>query len=176
MRSIELDQLIQAFIRKDLNLSPDHTALGHNATGDSVLNYAHFAGDVRVDNAVVHVAAGTVALTNNATNYVEVNSAGVVSANVVGFTSGRIPLATVLTASGAISTVTDKRVWLTVSTDPGAAGDMIGPASSTAHHLAGFSGADGKHAEFAGIFNDFYAVEKGMAENGVRKSYSPYTR
>ncbi len=60
----------------------------------------------RFNNVIVSVVAGTLALTDSTTNYVEVNSAGVVSANVVGFTADRIPLATVVTAGGDITSLT----------------------------------------------------------------------
>jgi hypothetical protein len=59
--------------------------------------------------APVRVANGTVALTNNVVNYVERTAAGVVSANALGFTAGRIPMAKVTTAGGAITAVEDWR-------------------------------------------------------------------
>ena len=78
----------------------------------SGLNFGYYGGLVHNDNVVTSTSDGTVALTNAATNYVEVNiSTGAVTANTSGFTSGRIPLFTVVTSGGSISTVTDKRTW-----------------------------------------------------------------
>lgn len=84
------------------------------ADSHSGLDFAYGAGRVRDDNTVTSVAAGTVTLTDATTNYVEVSSAGTVSANTTGFTAGAIPLYTVVTAAGAISTVTDRRAFLAV--------------------------------------------------------------
>lgn len=76
------------------------------------LNYA--AGNIRNDNSVVVVSASSIVLTDDATNFVEINSTGTVSSNTSGFTSGRIPLGTVVTSSGAITTVNDRRAWLDI--------------------------------------------------------------
>lgn len=80
----------------------------------SGLNFAYGVGIARADNAVARVDAGTVSLTDDATNYIEVTTAGVVSANTTGFTAGRIPLFTVTTASGAITAVQDDRCFFNV--------------------------------------------------------------
>jgi hypothetical protein len=81
-----------------------------NAVGTTTgLTYGIQAGVIRQDNVTTAVAAGTVALAASTTNYVELTGAGVASANAVGFTSGRYPLATVLTGASAITTITDKR-------------------------------------------------------------------
>jgi hypothetical protein len=83
-----------------------------DSANHSGLNFAYFGGNVHNDNVVTTTVDGTVLLTNAATNYVEVNiSTGAVTANTSGFTAGRIPLFTVVTSGGSISTVTDKRTW-----------------------------------------------------------------
>lgn len=78
----------------------------------SGLAFAFGAGRVRNDNVVTEVAAGTVTLTDATTNFIEVTGAGVVSDNTTGFTAGLIPLFEVVTAAGAISSVTDRRAFL----------------------------------------------------------------
>lgn len=89
----------------------------------SGLNFKYKAGKVRNDAVITDTPAGQVALTNNATNYVEVNPAdGAVSANTTGFTSGRIPLYQVLTSGGAITTVIDKRTPAIAGTGGGGGG------------------------------------------------------
>ena len=83
-----------------------------DAGSHSGLNFGYFGGKVHNDNVVTSTADGTVALTDSTTNYVEVHpGTGVVSANTSGFTAGRIPLFTVVTAGGSINTVTDQRTW-----------------------------------------------------------------
>lgn len=80
----------------------------------SGLNFGYLAGKVRDDNVVNSTAAATILLTNSTTNYIELTpSTGVVSKNTSGFTSGLIPLFTVVTAGGTIGAVTDKRTWAT---------------------------------------------------------------
>jgi hypothetical protein len=93
---------------------PDFQQDSGTTTG---LTFGYKAGKFRNDNAIVSVAAGTVTLTGSATNYVEVDSAGVVSVNTTGFTSGSIPLFEVVTTSGTISSVTDKRSCLLLGVD-----------------------------------------------------------
>lgn len=81
------------------------------------LLYAYKAGTIRNNNVVTLVSAGTVLLTEGATNYVEINASGVVSANGSGFTSGRFPMAIVTTDAGSpsgIGTVSDRRAWATI--------------------------------------------------------------
>lgn len=128
----------------ELHDSEDHTALAENAAGHSGLDFAYKAGKIRLDNSVVSVIAGTVTLADDTTNYIEVDNAGAVTDNTTGFTAGSIPLFTVVTASGAIDTVTDQRVWLVIATDPGAAGDVTGPGSSTDGYIVVFNGVTGK--------------------------------
>jgi hypothetical protein len=83
------------------------------ATG---LGVTVLAGRVKNDNTITDKADQSLTLTDNTTNYVEIDSLGVASFNTTGFTAGKTPLATIVTASGAISTITDKRSWVGVST------------------------------------------------------------
>jgi hypothetical protein len=82
---------------------------GRRAVGISGLTWAYFGGMLYAAGVATPIADGTVALTNTATNYVEVTNAGVVSANTSGFTTGRIPLYTVTCAGGVITAYTDYR-------------------------------------------------------------------
>lgn len=84
----------------------------HDPSTTSGLTLGLKAGTLRNDNAIVSVAAGTVSLTDDSTNYIEVDSAGTVSANTSGFNSGSIPLYGAVTVSGAIDSLADKRSWL----------------------------------------------------------------
>jgi hypothetical protein len=86
-----------------------HEQWAQNRATTAGLTYGYFGGVAMDTGAPVRVANGTVALTNNAINYVERTAAGAVSANTVGFTAGRIPMAKVTTAAGAITAVEDWR-------------------------------------------------------------------
>ncbi|MBW1954010.1 MAG: hypothetical protein JRI66_13190 [Deltaproteobacteria bacterium] len=102
----------------------------------SGLNFKYTAGKVRNDSVITDTPAGQIALTDNATNYVEVDPAdGTVSANTTGFTSGKIPLYQVVTSGGAIDTVSDKRTPAIAGTGVGGGGHTqntdIGTTSDT---------------------------------------------
>lgn len=80
----------------------------------SGLTFVYGLGVVRADNVVVKVVAGSISLTDDATNYIEVATNGIVSNNTSGYTSGQIPLFTVITASGVITGVQDDRCFFNV--------------------------------------------------------------
>lgn len=84
-------------------------AFGWNRGSSAALNFAYYGGQLNVAGTLTAIAASSVALTNATTNYVEMTTAGVISANTAGFTAGRIRLYTAVTAGGAITVVTDKR-------------------------------------------------------------------
>jgi hypothetical protein len=90
---------------------------GRRAAGVTGLTWAYYGGIYYVAGVATAIADGTVALTGSTTNYVEATTAGVVSANAVGFTAGRIPLYTVTTGVSTISSYADKRA-------PNSVGDL----------------------------------------------------
>ena len=57
-----------------------------------------------------HAGTTDLSLTNNATNYVECDSAGTISVNTSGFSTNSARLATVVTSGGSISTITLNKV------------------------------------------------------------------
>ncbi|MEK6244017.1 MAG: tail fiber protein [Pseudomonadota bacterium] len=73
------------------------------------LTYGYFGGTLAVDGVVTAIADGTVVLTAAQTNYVERTPAGAVSANIVGFSADKIPMAQVVAGATAITGITDKR-------------------------------------------------------------------
>lgn len=83
---------------------------GQDTTTTTGLTYGYLGGLIVSGGALTRIADGTVALTDNTTNYVQRSLAGVVSANTTGFTLGSIPMAKIVTASGAISSVEDDRM------------------------------------------------------------------
>ena len=92
------------------------------------LNVTVTAGRVRNDNTITDKADQALALTDDTTNFIEITNAGVASSNTSGFTSERIPLASVITASGDITSITDKRTWVNAAsgTGAGAAAESLG--------------------------------------------------
>jgi hypothetical protein len=87
------------------------------------LDFYYQGGKVRNDSSVYSTPDGHVTLADNATNYVELDPAtGQVSRTTSGFTSGRIPLYRVTTASGAITGVMDLRTWALAGTGGGGGG------------------------------------------------------
>jgi hypothetical protein len=87
------------------------------------LDFYYLAGKVRNDSVIYETDAGHVTLADDDTCYIEVDPAdGVVSTNVVGFTSGQIALYKVVTASGEIDDVTDERTWAIAGTGGGGGG------------------------------------------------------
>lgn len=82
---------------------------GYKASTTAGLNYGYYGANLTNDGVAATIADGTVLLTASQTNYVERTPAGVVSANIVGFSADKIPMALVVTDAGGISAITDKR-------------------------------------------------------------------
>lgn len=82
---------------------------GRRATTTAALTWGYYGGTVQVTGVLTQIANGTVALTANATNYVEASNAGVVSVNTAGFTAGRRPLYTVVTGAATVISYIDQR-------------------------------------------------------------------
>jgi parallel beta-helix repeat protein len=84
-------------------------AWGNNSLTTTGLTYGYNAGTAIVAGVPTLIAAGTTALSDNNTNFVERTYAGVVTASIAGFTAGSIPMAQVVTLAGAVTTITDYR-------------------------------------------------------------------
>ena len=104
--------------------SQNITDFGNDAGTTTGLTYGYLAGVIRSDNVVTSVSAGTVTLTASSTNYVEVNSSGTVSANTTGFTTGRYPMAQVVTDGSGITSNTDKRAPISLGGGGGGGGTI----------------------------------------------------
>lgn len=76
------------------------------------LTLGYFGGLMRVNGVLTTVADGALTLANAATNYVEVAPDGSITSNTTGFTAGRTPLYTIVTAGSVMTTITDQRVLL----------------------------------------------------------------
>ncbi len=84
----------------------------NNYQTTSGLTFGYYGGSLLVNGVIQNIANGTLALTDNTTNYTEMTTAGVVSVNTSGFTAGRTALQSVTTSSGAISGINDVRAFL----------------------------------------------------------------
>ncbi len=110
----------------------DHSAaLSMSATFDenpattTGLTWGYKGGLFRNDNTITTITAGTVSLTNTTTNYVEIGTDGVVYVVASAFTSGRIPIRTVVTSGGVQTTSTDKRSWFSAWPTAGSFPDLV---------------------------------------------------
>ncbi|QFS86634.1 MULTISPECIES: DUF2793 domain-containing protein [unclassified Marinobacter] len=79
------------------------------------LTFGFKGGRMSVGSTIVVTPAGTVSLSASSTNYIEVDKSGVVSANIIGFTNGSVPLHIVTTDSSAITSQQDRRSWINVA-------------------------------------------------------------
>jgi hypothetical protein len=87
-----------------------HWAIDYATSDEGVDTLGYRGGLVKsAAGAWSVIADGTVTLTDNATNYVERTLAGVVSANAVGFTTGRLPMYTVVVTAHVFTAITDYR-------------------------------------------------------------------
>lgn len=84
-------------------------AFGVKPSTTNGLTLGYYGGVVLVDGVLTNVADDTVVLTGSQTNYVERTKAGVVSANIVGFSADKQPLHTIITDASGITSITDAR-------------------------------------------------------------------
>lgn len=109
------------------------------------------------------ISAGTVTVTDDATNYVYVDIDGVVKSNTTGFPPNTMPLAQVVAASGDITSVTDYRSFINQSLVWGVVGDVssIEPDdAASAGTSEKYARADHQHAIVADV--PLFAGEKGI--------------
>ena len=85
-----------------------------NPSTTTGLTWGYQAGIIRLDATVTSIAAGTLGLADDDTNYVEIDpSDQTIKTNTTSFTSGRIPLREITTVGGSQTVSTDKRAWFT---------------------------------------------------------------
>lgn len=150
-------------------------AWGNKDSTTVALNYGYYGSTDLVDGVVTTVADGTVPLTLSAVNYVERTAAGVVSANVVGFSVDKIPMAQVVTDAIAITTITDKRAanqrtqGLVSVSIAGGAGTQVLTADQVRAPIIVLTGAvSGDRAiEFPNIKRDWVVVNSTTGSGAV---------
>ncbi len=96
--------------------------------GGGLVVYYTGAKVLKGSGTPVFVPPGTLTLTDNDENYVEVDVAGTVSSNVVGFTTGKYPLSIVTTLAGVITAIVDARSAIYLAEFAEANLDDFGPS------------------------------------------------
>ena len=96
-------------------------APGYWPTPGSGLTLNLSSGTVNCGGAMVSYAGGALPMTSSATNYVYLNTASSCAPgwNLTGFTSTTIPIATVVTNSGAIASIVDDRTPFSIGVGGG---------------------------------------------------------
>jgi hypothetical protein len=100
---------------------------GRRASTTTALTWGYYGGNVIISGTVTPVSNGTVTLTDNTTNYLQISSTGVVSCNTTGFGSNT-PLYLIVTSGGLVTTYTDERAFLAPISG---SGYVLMPASTT---------------------------------------------
>lgn len=118
-------------------------AFGYKRNTTAGLNAGYYGGVISSGGVLTVIADATIALSANATNYVERTAAGVVSKNTVGFTAGKIPMFTAVTDGASVTAVADKRQSNVVG-DLSTAGDVnVGGGKLTVAAATGNTAAAG---------------------------------
>ena len=92
-------------------------APGYWPTAGSGLTLNLSKGTANCANTIVTYAGGTLTMTNSTTNYVYLDTTAscAPASNTSGFTNTTIPIGTVVTSGGAITSITDDRTFQTTS-------------------------------------------------------------
>lgn len=90
---------------------PDPTEVG-----TSRLTVRVHPGQVRVNTTIVDSPLTFLVMTDDTTNYVEIDSGGSITSNTLGFSEGQLPLAIVVASANNIQSCIDKRSWLAINT------------------------------------------------------------
>lgn len=110
-----LDELVSSQAGKEITANDlfdacsPATLFGRRATTTTGLTWGYYGGVILVSTTYTRVTNGTIALTDNATNYLEVNTSGVLVANTSAFTAGRIPCYKIVTSGGVVTSYEDWR-------------------------------------------------------------------
>jgi hypothetical protein len=103
------DDEMNANLRRANALTLDEWA--HEPLTTVGLAYGYRGGIIWTGDVISKVPSGSVLVTASNVNYVERDAAGTVTANIVGWTSGRTPMAVVTTGVSAVTGVEDWRTY-----------------------------------------------------------------
>lgn len=85
------------------------TYFARRAAGTSALTWAYYGGVLMISGTPTRIANGSLSLAASSTVYIEVTTAGVVSSNTTGWTSGRMPLYKIVTGASTVTSYEDFR-------------------------------------------------------------------
>lgn len=111
-----LAQILQSQAQKEVTANANFSAVSpaglfaQKPSTTSGTTFGYYGGVISVNGVLTTISDGTVSLTDNTTNYVERAYDGTVSANTTGFSADQIPLFIIVTSSGSISSISDKRI------------------------------------------------------------------
>lgn len=116
------------------------TLLGRRASTTAGLTWGYYGGVARLDDgSLLQIANGTKALTNNATNYLELDTSdGSIDLNTSGWTSGKRRLYAIVVASSAVTSYVDWRSLMSSSAAASVAADDVSIADAGSY----FTGTD----------------------------------
>lgn len=87
------------------------STFNEKASTTTGLTWGYYGGLFGVDSTVYTVSDGTLLLTDDVVNYIEMSTSGVLSKNTSAFTRGKFPVRQVTCASGVQTVSTDKRCF-----------------------------------------------------------------
>jgi hypothetical protein len=135
------------------------------------------AGKATFNGTEYLIAAGTVTVTDDATNYIFVDIDGSVKSNTTGFPPNTMPLAQIVAASGDITSVTDYRSFINQSLVWGVDGDIstVEPDDAAAAGSSEkYARADHIHAVAADI--PMFIGETGSGSANVEGNSTSFAR
>lgn len=113
-----LNQVSMNQLQKEVTINENFEALSPvgifaNRGNHNGLTFNYYGGNYqKADGTQGTIADGSIALSDGSTNYVYFDlTTELVAKNTTGFTTGNFPIATVITASGVITSITNKRVF-----------------------------------------------------------------
>lgn len=110
-----LDLIITSQASKELTANAMLDAMspaslfGRRGQTTAGLTWGFYGGVILVGSTYTRKTNSTISLTDNSTNYLEVDTAGVLVKNTSGFTSGRIPCYKIIVAAGTVTSYEDWR-------------------------------------------------------------------
>ena len=92
-----------------LDAASPATLFGRRAAGCIALTWAYYGGPMIVSGTPTRISNGSLSLAASSVIYVEATTAGVVSSNTIGWTSGRSPLYKITTGAASVTSYEDWR-------------------------------------------------------------------
>jgi len=138
--------------------------LDENPTTTTGTTWGYKGGLIFLNGTTTTITAATVGLTDNATNYIEIDASGNVVKNTTGWNTGKLPIRQVIVASG-VQTSTDKRAWFSSYADASATASGVIELATSAEVKTGTD--TGRAVTPAGLISAESAVKAWINFNGT---------